>query len=61
MAQSLPKLFLSETKKHGHKFILGRSGIWELGTDQGDQIGRNFAIWAIFMALGDFFLEKIAQ
>jgi hypothetical protein len=26
---------------------------------QGDQIGRNFAIWAIFMA--KFFLEKIAQ
>jgi hypothetical protein len=28
---------------------------------QGDQIGQNFAIWAIFLALGEFFPEKIAQ
>ncbi len=28
---------------------------------QGDQIGQNFAILQFFMALGDFFLEKIAH
>ena len=29
---------------------------------QGDQIGRNFAIWAIFYGVGQiFFLEKVAQ
>ncbi len=29
---------------------------------QGDQIGRNFAIWAIFYGVGRmFFLEKVAQ
>ncbi len=32
------------------------------GGDQGDQIGRNFAIWAIFYGVGRiFFLEKVAQ
>ena len=31
-------------------------------SDQGDQIGRNFAIWAIFYGVGRFFfLEKVAQ
>ena len=30
--------------------------------NQGDQIGRNFAIWAIFYGVGRiFFLEKVAQ
>jgi hypothetical protein len=29
---------------------------------QGAQIGRNFAIWAIFYGVGQiFFLEKVAQ
>ncbi len=29
---------------------------------QGDQIGRNFAIWAIFYGVGQiFFLEIVAQ
>ncbi len=28
---------------------------------QGDQIGQNFTIWAIFYGIGWFFLEKIAQ
>jgi hypothetical protein len=30
-------------------------------SSQGDQIGQNFAIWQFFIALGNFFLEKIAQ
>ncbi len=30
--------------------------------NQGDQIGRNFAIWAIFYGVGQiFFVEKVAQ
>ncbi len=30
--------------------------------NQGDQIGRNFAIWAFFYGVGQiFFLEKVAQ
>jgi hypothetical protein len=29
---------------------------------QGDQIGQNFAIWAIFYGVGQiFFVEKVAQ
>jgi hypothetical protein len=29
---------------------------------QGDQIGRNFAIWAFFYGVGQiFFVEKVAQ
>ncbi len=33
-----------------------------LGQKQGDPIGQNFAIWAIFYGIGRiFFLEKIAQ
>jgi len=29
---------------------------------EGDQIGRNFAIWAIFYGVGQiFFVEKVAQ
>ena len=33
-----------------------------LGRRQGDQIWRNFAIWAIFYGVGRiFFLEKVAQ
>jgi hypothetical protein len=30
----------------------------ELEKQQCDQIGRNFAIWAKFLALGAFFSEK---
>jgi hypothetical protein len=28
---------------------------------QGDQIGQNFTIWAIFYCVGQFFSRKIAQ
>jgi hypothetical protein len=35
-----------------------RSGI---AVGQGDQIGKIFAIWAIFLASGEYFIEKIAQ
>jgi hypothetical protein len=36
-------------------------GSIQVGCQQGDQIGRNFAIWAIFNGIGRFFIEKIAQ
>jgi len=36
--------------------------ILQIKCDQGDQIGQNFAIWAIFYGIGQiFFLEKITQ
>ncbi len=43
---------------HGY---IGATGV-HLGKIQGDQIGQNFAIWAIFYGVGRiFFLEKVAQ
>jgi hypothetical protein len=37
--------------------VLPARNIFGLGSRQGDEIGRNFAIWAKFFGIGEFFLE----
>jgi len=54
------KILLKKTPPQKKKKIRHFSGI--LSWQQGDQIGQNFAIWAIFYGVGRiFFLEKVAQ
>ncbi len=35
----------------------GETALWRV-EEQGDQIGRNFAIWAIYYGIGQIFFEK---
>jgi hypothetical protein len=37
---------------------MARVSYFELVASQGDQIGRNFAIWAIFFGIGRIFFQK---
>ena len=59
----LAKPSATATRDSHYSTCLGNLGKYhDQGKYQGDQIGRNFAIWAIFYGVGRiFFVEKVAQ